>query len=778
MLLTASRISTRSSNALRSWAAFSLLTLTGLLTACGGGGGGGGSTPPPPAATLSSIGVTGAGNATTVAAGATLQLTATGVYSDSSKKDLTSTVTWTVAPSGIVTVSAAGLVTWVAAGSATVTATDGTVTGTLALTSSAAVLQSIAVTPATPSIAKGTTKQFVAMGTYTGGSQLDITNTVTWSSSNTTDVSISSASPNQGLATGLFPTAANTPATITATLGSVAGSTTLTVTAATLTTVTVTPAVSTVFTGFTEQLTATGTYSDGTTQDLTASATWSAPTSQTFITVGNGTTSKGFVTAGATATTTPVTVTATSGSVSGTGTVAVGAASLASITITPAAPSIAAGTTLQFKATGTFTPSGTQDITGAVVWTSGTAGVATISNAAGSQGVATAVAIGTSSIGASLTNASNVTITAAPVTLTVTNTIYAYASNFGDNTVSQYSIGAGGVLVPLSTATVNAGTEPFSVSVEPTGQYVYVADFLAQSVSQYTIGSTGLLAPVGSGTVSTGTRPNYVTIDHANKFAYVANYGAGTISQFSISNDGTLAALTPATVSNGATTFPSSITIDPSNKYAYVTNWGGDTVNPLTTPSTVTPYNVNVDGTLTAMTNVPTIVTGGGPNVIVVDPLDRFAYVVNAGNNSVSQYTLRSDGALIPVVVGGTAVPTVAAGVKPFGLTVDPTSHYLYVANAGDGTISQYSINQTSGALTALTPASVQSINGSSTSGVSSVSIDPTGTYLYAPNRGTVVGYQGSISQFAINPTTGALTPLTTPTVPAGLNPTAIALGY
>jgi 6-phosphogluconolactonase (cycloisomerase 2 family) len=57
-------------------------------------------------------------------------------------------------------------------------------------------------------------------------------------------------------------------------------------------------------------------------------------------------------------------------------------------------------------------------------------------------------------------------------------------------------------------------------------------------------------------------------------------------------------------------------------------------------------------------------------------------------------------------------------------------------------------------------------------SGVSAVTIDPTGQFLYAANRGTT-----TISQFKIG-ANGSLTPMTNPTVASGQHPTAIATGY
>ena len=82
-----------------------------------------------------------------------------------------------------------GLVTGAAAGSTYVSAmwTVGEYVvgfGETPLTVTAPVLTSIEVTPADESLKKGTTQQFTATGTYSNGSTQDITQQVTWASSN------------------------------------------------------------------------------------------------------------------------------------------------------------------------------------------------------------------------------------------------------------------------------------------------------------------------------------------------------------------------------------------------------------------------------------------------------------------------------------------------------------------------------------------------------------------------------------------------------------------
>src|ERR1700680_4271936 len=154
---TVHRVLGRGHHGRRGQAGAFLLILTGLLAACGGGGGGGGS-PPPPMVTLSSIAITPA--TPSIVLGTTTQLTATGTYSDASKKDISSQVTWSSATTTVATISTAGLATSVAAGTSAITATLSGVTGNDTLTVTAATLVSIAITPAAPTIAPGKTQQF------------------------------------------------------------------------------------------------------------------------------------------------------------------------------------------------------------------------------------------------------------------------------------------------------------------------------------------------------------------------------------------------------------------------------------------------------------------------------------------------------------------------------------------------------------------------------------------------------------------------------------------
>jgi Bacterial Ig-like domain (group 2) len=91
-----------------------------------------------------------------------------------------------------------------------------------AYTGMVATPTSISITPVSPSIVNGSSKQFVATGTFLDNTTQNLTTQVTWSSSNT---DVATINPS-GLATSI----AAGSTTITATWGSMSESTTLTVT--------------------------------------------------------------------------------------------------------------------------------------------------------------------------------------------------------------------------------------------------------------------------------------------------------------------------------------------------------------------------------------------------------------------------------------------------------------------------------------------------------------------------------------------------------------------
>jgi len=135
------------------------------------------------------------------------------------------------------------------------------------------------------------------------------------------------------------------------------------------------------------------------------------------------------------------------------------------------------------------------------------------------------------------------------------------------------------------------------------------------------------------------------------------------------------------------------------------------------------------------------------PNPTPSQANSKFLYVVNSIEETVLGFTINATtGALTQV---GPATP---AGDAPIYAAAAPNGKFLYVANGGttSNNVSAYRIDPTTGVLTPTTPSTFK-INGDSDP--YGIVVDPSSTYLYTANA-------QSISAFRIDPTSGNLTDL------------------
>jgi uncharacterized protein YjdB len=155
-----------------------------------------------------------------VAVGQNAQFTALGVYGHGSNhpsttQDITNSATWTSSVPGVATINSSGVATGVAAGTTTITATLNGFTGVTSATATLTVtgapgggtvppgttLVSLTVIPGSQAVAVPTqTAQFIAIGTTSTGSTVDVTGSATWSSSSLQIATVGAAT---GLATAL-----------------------------------------------------------------------------------------------------------------------------------------------------------------------------------------------------------------------------------------------------------------------------------------------------------------------------------------------------------------------------------------------------------------------------------------------------------------------------------------------------------------------------------------------------------------------------------------------
>ena len=211
--------------------------------------------------------------------GTTGTFKATAIYSDGTSYDVTRETTWVSNENDIVTIETlgenAGDAHTLSAGSATITASYNSKTDTSSVTVIDAVLQSILITPADTSTVVGINTEYRALGSYSGyDAFVDITKDVTWSS---TDITVATMDDFIARTIGAGET------TITASLFSITGTASLTVTAATLESIQILDADTNTaiedgekfVVKTTRQAKAMGTYSNGLTADISDAVIWS-----------------------------------------------------------------------------------------------------------------------------------------------------------------------------------------------------------------------------------------------------------------------------------------------------------------------------------------------------------------------------------------------------------------------------------------------------------------------------------------------------------------------
>jgi len=205
-----------------------------------------------------------------LAVSSTQQFTAIGTYANSSTADISSQVTWLSSDTTVATISSVGLATGVAVGNTNITATlFGLTSATIRLPVVKSTLSSIAVQPANPeNLQLGSSLQFTAIGTYSDNSTKDITSQVTWTSSDTTIATISSA----GLASSLAVGSTN----ITADLSDITSPPAMLLVAI-LSSIAVTPpSPDSLAVNSKQHFIALGTYADGSIADISSLVTWTS----------------------------------------------------------------------------------------------------------------------------------------------------------------------------------------------------------------------------------------------------------------------------------------------------------------------------------------------------------------------------------------------------------------------------------------------------------------------------------------------------------------------
>ena len=371
----------------------------------------------------------------------------------------------------------------------------------------------------------------------------------------------------------------------------------------------------------------------------------------------------------------------------------------------------------------------------------------------------------------------------------------------GASTVGSYAIDlSNGNLSQINTSAATGGT-PSDIVLDPTGAVAFVLNIGSADISAYTVNSNGTLTAAGSTTTVGVASPIGMARDAAGSLLFVVSQGTNPppagcdiaptsgcpgISVFTIqSGSATLSPVAGSpfllgrvptsvfpsisvTVPNPKPTGPASLT----GPLVYVTgnqDLGG------TNDNTVSEFVYDsATNTLTEMTNSPYSTASSPSAVLAVDlaPVGGagglFIYVTNVTTNNVNIFEVctvvnanctQTDVDMAKLTAVGSPV---SVGQNPVAMTVDPTHNFLYVANRNSNSVSAFRINQTTGALAALSPATV-----STGSNPAALTMHSSWKFLYVANSGS-----DNISGFNVSTVNGALS--TSGTVTSSARPTGL----
>ncbi len=337
-----------------------------------------------------------------------------------------------------------------------------------------------------------------------------------------------------------------------------------------------------------------------------------------------------------------------------------------------------------------------------------------------------------------------------------TKSRFLYASIPGANEIVAFREDPNsGALIQLVGSPITAGQAVQSLSLHPSNKFLYAVNSGATptgTISLFTISSGGALTEV-TPRVSAGTAPDLLTMDPSGTYLYVANSGSFDISVFSI--DSTKGTLSPVQQTGGTTAgiglSALNMQLSSSGNSLFVTGQIG-------TQGSIEEFPV-VKGVLGTPVPGSPFLTGNGPYGLAIDPSGTHLYTANYNDDSISEFSIGSSGALSLIATTG------QTNQSPVSLFIDKSGKYLYVANQGSGNLSAFSIGS-DGGLTLL--ANSPFATGPQPNFVTG---DLSGNYLFVGNQSTT-----AIQSFSLAPSTGTLTSVSSYAVPG--TPTSIAISH
>jgi 6-phosphogluconolactonase len=247
-----------------------------------------------------------------------------------------------------------------------------------------------------------------------------------------------------------------------------------------------------------------------------------------------------------------------------------------------------------------------------------------------------------------------------------------------------------------------------------------------------------------------GDSPAQIAIDKTGKILVACNVNSGSFAVFPIHPDGRLGEASDFIQHHGSSVdperqtgpHPHSAVFSPDNRFVIIADRGVDRVF---------VYHLNYS-TATLEPNEPAFVTlgaGWGPRHLAFHPNGKYLYLIHEMGSRLTTFDYDAASGTLKETQTISTLPDGFSGYDHSAeLQVDRAGRFVYGSNRGDDSIGVFAVNASTGALTPIQHVSTQGKTPRN------FSLDPTGTYLFAANQDS-----DSVVMFRVNHSTGKLTP-------------------
>jgi len=332
---------------------------------------------------------------------------------------------------------------------------------------------------------------------------------------------------------------------------------------------------------------------------------------------------------------------------------------------------------------------------------------------------------------------------------------YMYVSLQDDDKILVLGMDSGtGKLTPITEVPAAGG--PSSSAISPDRKTFYVSHRNSQEIFSHQINpDTGELTQTGR--VSVEASPTFLSTDRNGRFLLSAFYQGAHVAVHAIGDDGSVGG--PAIEWLETAPAAHAIQTDRSNKFAFVPHIARLNDSVMNPPGDALGPNVIFQFKFDEKTgklnpNSPLKVEQTeflGPRHFCFHPSLDVVYFSDEQGGSVTGYRLDSSTGTLSAFQTVSTLPDGFSGRHTCSqIQITPSGSYLYAPNRGHNSIAGFSVDASTGHLTSIGQTPTESVP-------SAFSLDPDGAYLFAAGSES-----DRLAAYRIDSAPGGLTPLET----------------